>query len=78
MNSKEIADKYGKKHKHVLDAIRNLLKRNPELCEYFTKSFYYDKKHEKRPLYVFDEYVKQLWKINSNTMLEVLGLNIKC
>lgn len=60
MNSVEIADKYGKEHKNVLNAIRNLLKRNPELCEHFTKSFYYDKKHEKRPVYVFDEYSKTI------------------
>lgn len=40
INSREIAERFGKQSKHVNEAIRNLLKRNPELSKHFTKSSY--------------------------------------
>ena len=40
INIREIAERFGKQSKHVNEAIRNLLKRNPELSKHFTKSSY--------------------------------------
>lgn len=39
-NSREIAEKFGRHHKHVIDSIRNLIKRNPELSNHFVEDFY--------------------------------------
>lgn len=40
INSREIAEKYEKHHRHVIASIRNLIKRNPELSKYFIEDFY--------------------------------------
>lgn len=40
INSREIAERFGKHHKHVIPSIRNLIKRNPELSSHFTEDFY--------------------------------------
>lgn len=39
-NSREIAEKFGRHHKHVIDSIRNLIKRNPELSKHFIEDSY--------------------------------------
>lgn len=83
MNSVEIAEKYNKQHKHVLEAIRKMLKRNPELESHFVMSFYYDKKHEKRPMYLLDDCSKTImenkFKFNvRNARFEYKMLNELC
>ena len=37
INSREIAEKFGKQSKHVNEAIKNILKKNPELSKYSCK-----------------------------------------
>lgn len=44
INSREIAEKFGKQSKHVNEAIKNILKKNPELSKYFIKSSYLSKR----------------------------------
>lgn len=39
-NSREMAIKFDKQRKHVNEAIRNLIKKNPELTEHFIESTY--------------------------------------
>lgn len=39
-NSREIAERFGKHHRHVIDSIRNLIKRNPELSKHFIEGTY--------------------------------------
>lgn len=39
-NSREIAEKFGRHHKHVIDSIRKLIKRNPELSKHFIEDSY--------------------------------------
>ena len=83
MNSVEIAEKYNKQHKHVLEVIRKMLKRNPELESHFVMSFYYDKKHGKRPMYLLDDCSKTImenkFKFNvRNARFEYKMLNELC
>lgn len=40
INSREIAIKFDKQRKHVNEAIRSLIKKNPELSEHFIESTY--------------------------------------
>lgn len=40
INSREIAVKFDKQRKHVNEAIRNLIKKNPELSKHFIESTY--------------------------------------
>ena len=40
INSREIAERFNKQSKHVNEAIRNLLKKNPELSKHFIESSY--------------------------------------
>ena len=39
-NSRQIAEKFERHHKHVIDSIRNLIKRNPELSKHFIEDSY--------------------------------------
>lgn len=83
MNSLDIAKKYKKQHQNVLKAIRRMLERNPELETHFTMSFYYDKKHEKRPMYLLDDSGKTImenkFKFNiRNARFEYKMLNELC
>lgn len=40
VNSREIAEKFGKQNKDVIRSIRNLIKRNPELSKHFIEDSY--------------------------------------
>lgn len=40
VNSREIAKRFGKHHKHIIPSIRNLIKRNPELSNHFMEDSY--------------------------------------
>ena len=40
VSSRRVADDFGKQHKHVLEAIENIKKRNPELDKYFIENTY--------------------------------------
>ena len=83
MNSVEIAKKYNKQHKHVLDAIRNVLKRNPELSSHFKKTFYINLQNKKQPMYSFDlvgeNVIENKFKYNvRNARFEYKMLNELC
>ena len=40
VNSRKIAERFGKQSKHVNESIRNLIKKNPELSKHFIESSY--------------------------------------
>jgi len=50
-SSKDIARKYNKTHGSILNSIRNLIKRNPELKEDFIESEYRDSSGRIRPCF---------------------------
>lgn len=54
-NSREIATRFGKKNKDVNEAIRSIIKRNPELSQHFAKSFYVSSRGRKEPQYEMDD-----------------------
>jgi len=49
VNSRTIAEKYGKEHKHVMRDIRNLIKLSNELKDNFIKSIYINKNNREMP-----------------------------
>lgn len=52
VNSRDIAERFDKQRKHVNEAIKNLIKKNPELSKHFIESLYvsnrgrYEKQYE--------------------------------
>ena len=55
VNSRTIAEKYGKEHKHIMRDIRNLIKLSNELKDNFIKSVYVNKNNRKMPEYKINE-----------------------
>lgn len=52
ISSRDIAKKFEKEHKHVLEAIRTLINKNPELASYFISSHYKSKQNKIYPEYL--------------------------
>lgn len=49
--SLKIAEVFGKEHKTVIRSIKNIIKKNPELSDCFTESFYINLQNKKQPMY---------------------------
>ena len=60
VTSRQVAEDFEKRHSDVLEAIENIIKRNPELDKYFIKSTYKDKKGESRKEYLLTEEGKEI------------------
>jgi very-short-patch-repair endonuclease len=55
VGSREIAERYGKQHKHVLESIRTLIKKNPELNSCFELQDYLSFRGRREPEYIINE-----------------------
>lgn len=68
MTSIDIAKEYKKEHKDVLDGIRIILKKNPELESHFEYSTYINSRNRSYPMYILDmnayEILKNKYKFN--------------
>ena len=51
-DSRDVAKMIGKTHSNLMRDIRNLIKRNPECCEYFIESTYKDANNQIRNCYL--------------------------
>lgn len=58
--SLEISDKYNKAHKDVLEAIRSIIKRNPELSDHFKINHYIASNGKRNPKYIIDNVGKEI------------------
>lgn len=53
-NSLLVAEKFGKKHYHVTDAIKNLLNSHEKSCQLFVSATYVDNSGKENPMYVMN------------------------
>jgi anti-repressor protein len=49
-----VAQKFGKKHFHVLNAVKNLLNSHEKSCQYYVSSNYVDESGKTNPMFVMN------------------------
>lgn len=54
VSSREVAEHFGKEHKHVLETIRNMTAENSAVLEMFFKSEYTNAQNKKMPMYLMN------------------------
>ena len=55
INSRKIAEIYKKRHANVTDAIRKLIKKNPEMSKHFIESSYITDRGKCHPIFYIDD-----------------------